>query len=262
MSALGQKQTCARLLKKVPKPQSITIHLQIPAQRFRRILAWHYWHDLERHKIGPANYPPLQQGDVVRFHQLETPVEVGCHPAAYELQSIRHHASLFAQAAVDRLGVLIAESFDDHEHHRWRSSNPENDTLPHRTEVVSHHSKIDRPMSALGQKQTFALQEAMSALLPIATAKADFRTMSCLLYPSKRTCAVQKPMSALGQKQTSRNRKRPPNGSGLLAPFRRIVHGSGRFTAPVDGDRWKAPLSFLKPCQWRPKKGKRPSHAC
>jgi hypothetical protein len=30
-------------------------------------------------------------------------------------------------------------------------------------------------MSALGQKRTFALQQAMSALLPIATAKADIR---------------------------------------------------------------------------------------
>jgi len=28
-------------------------------------------------------------------------------------------------------------------------------------------------MSALGQKQTYAAQQAMSALLPIATAKAD-----------------------------------------------------------------------------------------
>jgi hypothetical protein len=30
-------------------------------------------------------------------------------------------------------------------------------------------------MSALGQKPTYALQQAMSALPPIATAKADFR---------------------------------------------------------------------------------------
>ena len=30
-------------------------------------------------------------------------------------------------------------------------------------------------MSALGQKQTYAVQNAMSALLPIATAKAFFR---------------------------------------------------------------------------------------
>jgi len=37
------------------------------------------------------------------------------------------------------------------------------------------------PMSALGQKPTYALQQAMSALHPIATAKADFRKRSCLL---------------------------------------------------------------------------------
>src|SRR5262249_56212352 len=96
----------------------ITIRLQIPAQRLRRVLARHHWHDLERHQIGPGAYPALQQRDVICFHQLETPAEVGRHPAAYELQSIRHHASLFAQAAINRLGLSIAESFDDHEHHR------------------------------------------------------------------------------------------------------------------------------------------------
>jgi hypothetical protein len=38
-------------------------------------------------------------------------------------------------------------------------------------------------MSALGQKQTFAAQKSMSALPPTATAKADSRKRSCLLYP-------------------------------------------------------------------------------
>src|SRR5262252_153713 len=57
-------------------------------------------------------------------------------------------------------------------------------------------------MSALGQKRTYAAQKGMSALPPIATAKADFRKRSCLLYPRKRTCAAHKLMSALGQKQT------------------------------------------------------------
>ena len=46
-------------------------------------------------------------------------------------------------------------------------------------------------MSALGHKRTCAVQKPMSALPPIATAKADFRKRSCLLYPRKRTCAVQ-----------------------------------------------------------------------
>jgi hypothetical protein len=53
-------------------------------------------------------------------------------------------------------------------------------------------------MSALGQKQTYVAQKAMSALRSIATAKADFRARSRLLYPQKRTCAVQLGMSALG----------------------------------------------------------------
>src|SRR5262249_62307627 len=57
-------------------------------------------------------------------------------------------------------------------------------------------------MSALGQKQTCALQNVMSALHAIATAKAKFRKRPCLLYPRKRTCAVQYAMSAMGQKRT------------------------------------------------------------
>src|SRR5262249_39604673 len=42
-------------------------------------------------------------------------------------------------------------------------------------------------MSALGQKQTYALQQAMSALHRIATTKANFRKGPCPLYPRKRT---------------------------------------------------------------------------
>jgi len=54
-------------------------------------------------------------------------------------------------------------------------------------------------MSALGQKQTYAPQQVMSALPPIATAKADILNRSCPLYHRKRTCAVHAPMSAMGQ---------------------------------------------------------------
>src|SRR5262245_25165083 len=57
-------------------------------------------------------------------------------------------------------------------------------------------------MSALGQKQTYAVQQTMSALHPIATMKADIGKLSCPLYPQKRTCAVHAPMSAMGQKRT------------------------------------------------------------
>jgi hypothetical protein len=80
-------------------------------------------------------------------------------------------------------------------------------------------------MSALGQKQTNAVHQPMSALPSIATAKAYFRKTSCLLYPRKRTCAVHRLMSALGQKRTydrsspGHSRQRG-NGVGWIMPPR------------------------------------------
>jgi len=55
---------------------------------------------------------------------------------------------------------------------------------------------VHKLMSSLGHKQTYAPQKRMSALLPIATAKADMCQWSCPLYPQKRTHAVQQRMSA------------------------------------------------------------------
>jgi len=55
-------------------------------------------------------------------------------------------------------------------------------------------------MSALGQKRTYAAQQGMSALPPIATAKADFRARSCPLYPRKRTCGHPNRYLAVHQK--------------------------------------------------------------
>ena len=40
-------------------------------------------------------------------------------------------------------------------------------------------------MSAMGQKQTYAVHQPMSALLPIATAKADFRQEVMSALPPK-----------------------------------------------------------------------------
>ena len=52
------------------------------------------------------------------------------------------------------------------------------------------------PMSALGQKQTCAVQKGMSALRQKRHVQ---RKRSCPLYPQERTFAVQQPMSALCQ---------------------------------------------------------------
>jgi hypothetical protein len=40
---------------------------------------------------------------------------------------------------------------------------------------------VQLEMSALGQKRTYAAQQGMSALLPIATAKAKFHKRQCPL---------------------------------------------------------------------------------
>jgi hypothetical protein len=71
---------------------------------------------------------------------------------------------------------------------------------PFRTVTVSSHAFLKCPLWVI--KQTYAAQQIMSALPPIATAKADICASSCPLYPRKRTCAVQTGMSALGQKRT------------------------------------------------------------
>src|SRR5215475_2477816 len=94
-------------------------------------------------------------------------------------------------------------------------------------------------MSALGQKRTYAAQQVMSALPPIATAKADFRARSCPLCPRKRTCAVQLGMSALGQKRTRAVQQRyladacrlnpsPLRGRTVLLCFLNVENLGGR----------------------------------
>src|SRR6516164_11647651 len=61
-------------------------------------------------------------------------------------------------------------------------------------------------MSALGQKQTCALQNVMSALHPIATAKGDSRKGAYPLYSRKRHQMRHNGMSAKGQKRSRRIR--------------------------------------------------------
>jgi hypothetical protein len=49
--------------------------------------------------------------------------------------------------------------------------------------IALRGSNSESPISALGQKPTYALQQAMSALHQIATVKAKFRKRPCPLYP-------------------------------------------------------------------------------
>src|SRR5262245_6832331 len=71
-------------------------------------------------------------------------------------------------------------------------------TICARAVRVFRHTKR---MSALGQKQNICSAKGHVRFTPIATAKADTRKRSCLLYPQKRTCAAQLGMSSMGQKR-------------------------------------------------------------
>src|SRR5262252_2338802 len=93
-------------------------------------------------------------------------------------------------------------------------------------------------MSALGQKQTYAAHKLMSALPPIATAKADARKRSCLLYPQKRTCAVQESMSAKGQKRTSRLIRLSRRRGRDFHQVSFVMNGNTSIAAALTGPFW------------------------
>ena len=75
--------------------------------------------------------------------------------------------------------------------------------MPRFSWTMGQVTNLVEPMSALGQKLTYAVQWRMSASPPIATTKADIRKRACPLCTRKQTCAAHKRMSALGQKRTS-----------------------------------------------------------
>src|SRR6185312_211426 len=63
------------------------------------------------------------------------------------------------------------------------------ETRIERAWISNDEQFVADPMSALGQKPTFALQKAMSALHPIATAKADMK------FPNRKFCrSVLRPL--------------------------------------------------------------------
>src|SRR5580704_3159423 len=92
--------------------------VQLAGERLRGLGSRHHRHDLELHEVRPAGDPALEQAHVVALHQLEAAAEIGGDPTADEVEPLGHHAAALAQAAIDRLGVLVAEALDDHELHQ------------------------------------------------------------------------------------------------------------------------------------------------
>src|SRR5262249_36953188 len=71
---------------------------------------------------------------------------------------------------------------------------------------------IDRPADVrFGSKADMRVAKRDVGFGPKATAKADSRKRSCLIYPEKRACAAHRLMSGLSQKRT------PPKADTLAA---------------------------------------------
>jgi hypothetical protein len=127
----------------------------------------------------------------------------------------------------------------------WSACSPtqDNESRP------NGHGERDQSMSALGQKQTYALQKAMSALHPIATAEAYFRTRSCPLYPRKRTCACRvAPRSSLSVSAIGIGAAIPRNANPLKiwnSVFRKKVRFS--FCSPLARSRVRADRNKIMP---------------
>jgi hypothetical protein len=86
---------------------------------------------------------------------------------------------------------------------RARRNRPCRRATNERDELSSPHFRPRDQRTAWYRLRLGHRKGVTSALPPIATAKADIGKPSCLLYPSKWTCAVHTLTSALGQKQTS-----------------------------------------------------------
>src|SRR5262245_59650434 len=113
-------------------------------------------------------------------HMKPTRRSFGCCPTAVSGQA----TTLLSKVMNSRRFIVTLDIQDEH-------------SIGSNWHVERVHGR--RVMSTLGQKQTHAMQQRMSALPPEATMKADIRKKSCLLYPQERTCTAHAPMSALGQ---------------------------------------------------------------
>lgn len=70
--------------------------------------------DFEVDDVAPIGDPLIEEGAVVRFHELIAAVECGGDPTRYVGEFGGGHASAIAEAAVDGRGIVISEFFDHH----------------------------------------------------------------------------------------------------------------------------------------------------
>jgi hypothetical protein len=118
------------------------------------------------------------------FHAIAASRGDGLHP---ELVKLFERLAKGADANISK-AVGTSELPND-----FKAKRPRFEKQPRSAETTAIAA-----MSALGQKQTHALQQRMSALPPIPRKRTPAKGHVCFT-PRKRTCALQRSMSALGQ---------------------------------------------------------------
>jgi hypothetical protein len=89
----------------------------VTGQGFCRFLAGYHGNDFESDEIRPLNDPTLKERDVIAFHQLKDPAQVGLSSTAHKLEAVWGHSPFVLEPPIDGFTVLIAEIFNDHEQH-------------------------------------------------------------------------------------------------------------------------------------------------
>ena len=74
--------------------------------------------EFERNEITPVVCPGLQQVRVLALDHLKTPIEGRLDSTINVNQSLRHQATLVAEALVNGLGIAVPKMLDHHIMHR------------------------------------------------------------------------------------------------------------------------------------------------
>lgn len=98
---------------------------QVWSNDFARLATLDDGHQFEAYSCAaPMQNPPLEQREVVAFHELEASRKVRFNPTINVLQTFREAAARLLDTLKDGEHVVAVESFDHHEEHfrspaRW-----------------------------------------------------------------------------------------------------------------------------------------------
>src|SRR5688572_20961936 len=101
MARTGCKELSPPQERRPGKRPSRAAHAEVWSDDLASLRTRHDGNDFERHaSSAPLEYPLLQQSQIVAFHELKAPAEVGFDPAVDVLESSRDRTSALANALV------------------------------------------------------------------------------------------------------------------------------------------------------------------